>query len=311
MKKNIIHRIFPFVLLIFIITGCGGESKNGIPAQKQMDEKNTIYLGDGVVNETVVDVYKNMDIQSERLTQAVFNQPVTILESKGQWTKVKVFDGCEGWIKSKYIDSDCSSLNPEGARYKIVVTNKKLKVTSGRSGGLTLIEVVLGTEFYAKGISEEAYEVSLPGNQTGWVSKNGTIQMPVDASIPKTAAIDFVTTADKFKGTTYLLGGVSSYGIDCSGLTYICAKINGIQLPRLTGQQFKSGKTISNNLVEVKSGDLLFFSTNEDRKDVSHVGIYVGDENFIHASKAKGRVQLGSLKDRYYERRLVGIKRIF
>jgi cell wall-associated NlpC family hydrolase len=268
------------------------------------DEKTT-----GVINEIAVDVFRNSDIQSERVTQALYNQPVKILEEKDSWIKVEVVDGYTGWVKSKYIDRNLVSLNKSDFKYRLLVTAKTKKIMSGKNGGVTVKEVAMGTEVFSSNNIDNWYEVILPENKTGWIDLNGTMQIDLNKPIPKTTSEDFLRTLDKYKGVTYLWGGVSALGIDCSGLTYICSKINGVELPRDAEPQYAIGTKIE--LEAIKPGDLVFFSTNEDLKDISHEGVYIGNGQFIHASKSKGSVIITPLNDPYFQKRLVGIKRIF
>lgn len=110
---------------------------------------------------------------------------------------------------------------------------------------------------------------------------------------------------DKAIGTKYVSGGISTNGFDCSGFTmYVFDKI-GIDLPHQSGSQYQMGSAISRD--EIRPGDLVFFNTTG--KGVSHVGIYVGEGKFAHASSSRG-VTISSLSDSYYVNRYVGAKRI-
>lgn len=110
---------------------------------------------------------------------------------------------------------------------------------------------------------------------------------------------------DKAIGTKYVSGGVSTNGFDCSGFTmYVFDKI-GINLPHQSGSQYQMGTAISRD--DIREGDLVFFNTSG--KGVSHVGIYVGDGKFAHASSSRG-VIISSLSDSYYVKRYIGAKRI-
>lgn len=110
---------------------------------------------------------------------------------------------------------------------------------------------------------------------------------------------------DKAIGTKYVAGGVSTNGFDCSGFTmYVFEKI-GINLPHQSGAQYKMGSAISRD--DLRAGDLLFFNTSG--KGVSHVGIYVGEGKFAHASSKRG-VTISTLSDKYYVNTYMGAKRI-
>ncbi|WP_379164254.1 C40 family peptidase [Paenibacillus sp. sgz5001063] len=110
---------------------------------------------------------------------------------------------------------------------------------------------------------------------------------------------------DKAIGTKYVSGGVSTNGFDCSGFTmYVFDKI-GINLPHQSGSQYQMGTAVSRD--NIRPGDLVFFNTSG--KGISHVGIYVGEGKFAHASSKRG-VTISSLSDSYYVNRYVGAKRI-
>lgn len=106
-------------------------------------------------------------------------------------------------------------------------------------------------------------------------------------------------------GTKYVSGGTTTKGFDCSGFTmYVFNKI-GIKLPHQSGAQYKMGQAIDKG--DLREGDLVFFNTSG--KGVSHVGIYVGNDKFAHASSKRG-VTISNLSDSYYVNRYVGAKRI-
>ena len=111
-------------------------------------------------------------------------------------------------------------------------------------------------------------------------------------------------TAASFVGVDYSWGGASRReGVDCSGLVRAVYRLNGLNLPRSTTGQFLAGTTVPR--AELRRGDLVFFSDSPGRP-VSHVGIYVGDDVFIHAP-GKGRtVCEGSLDSRYFRDRFLG-----
>ena len=95
-------------------------------------------------------------------------------------------------------------------------------------------------------------------------------------------------------------------GIDCSAYTReVFQAFNSMQLPRTTEEQFKTGKEVSRN--RIKFGDLVFFRT--ERSGVSHVGVYIGFNQFIHVSTSIG-VTINNLSEEYWARRYVGARRV-
>ena len=109
-----------------------------------------------------------------------------------------------------------------------------------------------------------------------------------------------------FYGTPYRFGGRSSQALDCSGFVQKVFRANGIELPRDSRAQAKYGYKVS--LSELKPGDLLFFKTY--KRDVSHVGIYIGDGKMVHAATRGGRVMVSSIHEPYYRQRFLFAKRV-
>ena len=108
--------------------------------------------------------------------------------------------------------------------------------------------------------------------------------------------------AKKQLGKKYVWGATGPYNFDCSGFTrYVCQK-NGVCLPRTSINQSKVGKRIS--MKDLKAGDLIFFDTSKHKRGyVNHVGIYLGNHKFIHASSAKKKVVITSLNKPFYKAR--------
>lgn len=112
----------------------------------------------------------------------------------------------------------------------------------------------------------------------------------------------------KFLDTPYQYGGSSEEGIDCSAfIQQVFSNTLGINLPRTASQQFTAGTKLSKGM-ELKFGDLIFFDTTS-RSFPGHVGIYLGEDQFAHASRSQG-VIVSSLKSSYYAARYVGGRRI-
>lgn len=109
-------------------------------------------------------------------------------------------------------------------------------------------------------------------------------------------------------GTPYVWGGDDpEAGFDCSGLTqFVYREIAGMELPRTAREQRRAGTGISKK--ELKPGDLVFFTTTR-RRTVSHVGIYIGNNQFVHAPTRGSAVRVDSLDNKYWSRNYVAARR--
>ena len=114
-----------------------------------------------------------------------------------------------------------------------------------------------------------------------------------------------VNLAYDYLGVPYVWGGTSPEGFDCSGFTQYVYKQLGIKLNRTAAQQLKNGYEVTN----LQTGDLVFFkNTYATSAAASHVGIYIGNNQFIHA--ANGGVKITSLDHEYYAPRYIGARRV-
>lgn len=122
-------------------------------------------------------------------------------------------------------------------------------------------------------------------------------------SLPNKALLESV---DEWYGVRYRTGGNTKSGVDCSGFTVaVYASVYGIMLPRVSREQYRTSRKISTT--ELQEGDLVFFNTNGS--GVSHVGVYLGNNKFIHASVSRG-VMVNDLFEPYYLKRYYGAGRI-
>ncbi|HZG71652.1 MAG TPA: C40 family peptidase [Chondromyces sp.] len=131
-----------------------------------------------------------------------------------------------------------------------------------------------------------------------------SVLIPSESAEAAYSADAIIAEAKKHIGTPYKWGGVTPSGFDCSGFVLYTHKQNGINLPRTAAQMYQQGTSIKK--AQLLPGDLVFFSTY--KKGASHVGIYIGDNEFIH-SASKG-VRVDKLSNSYYQPRYLGAKRI-
>lgn len=145
----------------------------------------------------------------------------------------------------------------------------------------------------------------------GVVANQAVVPVPFVSSIPATYTTPdlslrnkIVETAKKYIGVRYNFGGMSAKGFDCSGFVNRVYRENGISLPRTSKAQFSNGNKI--NLKDAKPGDIVYF-VRYPRRRATHVGIYLGDSQFIHAPSRGKRVSISNIGQRYWRHRLVGV----
>lgn len=119
---------------------------------------------------------------------------------------------------------------------------------------------------------------------------------------------EIVRTARSFIGVPYLWGGNTQDGLDCSGFTMAVYRLNGLNLPRSSREQFETGHFVSK--AELREGDLVFFRTAAADK-ISHVGVYVGEDEFIHAPGRGRTISTGSFRNGYFLRQYAGGRNYF
>uniref|UniRef100_A0A7V4JNZ3 Peptidoglycan endopeptidase n=1 Tax=Thermodesulfobacterium geofontis TaxID=1295609 RepID=A0A7V4JNZ3_9BACT len=118
----------------------------------------------------------------------------------------------------------------------------------------------------------------------------------------------FLEISKQFSDYLYKLGGNGNGYLDCSMFVKLVYEELGIELPRTSREQFLIGIDVEKE--ELIPGDLLFFSKYRDRENISHVGIYIGDNKFVHFSSSRRGLSINSLDEPYFNERFVGAKRI-
>lgn len=111
----------------------------------------------------------------------------------------------------------------------------------------------------------------------------------------------------RYRGSPYVRGGSSPSGFDCSGFVSYVLRQHGVHVSRSSRALFHEGRPVSRS--SLQPGDIVFFR-NTYRRGISHVGIYIGDGDFVHASNRRGGVKVTSLDSSYYTPRYAGARRM-
>ena len=244
---------------------------------------------------------------------------VELTVQEGDWYRIS-YDGARGYIASQYVTRYDSATGLSGAGK---VTADVLNIRSApKSGSTSLGTASHGAVLTVTGIEGSWFAVSYNGVSGYVASQYVLICSPstADTSAPETpeetptetpdetpadnpaatvSGSEIVSLAQQYLGVPYVYGGSSPSGFDCSGFTmYIFAQV-GVKLPHGATSQLSYGASVSRS--ELQPGDLVFF---QDYGAVaSHVGIYIGGDQFIHASSSSGNsrcVTISSLTETYY-----------
>jgi len=289
MKKTPSKDFCLFFLFLLLAATASGESKFPYKA---------------VIKTTVAGVFEKADSGTPLLTQALLNEEIEVLSASGSFVYAVVPDGYAGYVKQSDITNDLSSVNTSGD--KVIVKSKLAAVCD--SSGREIIKAPMSSVFFGRSGGTQ-YVITLPRNIAGYVNADDVFALPGNGGIPLGDGKQFASYAMLFLGTNYLWGGCSANGIDCSGLTYIAAKLNGLKLPRDSLPQSLTGRNV--NLANAVTGDQLFFASDSRKTKVTHTGIYLGNGNFIHSSGDSGVVVSNIYTSEYYKQRFMFAKRRF
>lgn len=217
--------------------------------------------------------------------------------------------------------ASCSSTRPINSmgnkQTSLPPVSKTTSDNSNKKANIKFLDEITADPQLAKTIPDGKTEkdVAVPAsgtNVTGGslsASDNSALQAKYAALLEtdpdQIQSLELFKSIDEWYGTRYRMGGNSKSGIDCSAFVQaVYLSAFGLAIPRTAFEQFKVTNRIS--ATEMKEGDLVFFNTTGG---VSHVGIYVGNNKFAHASVAHG-VTVSDLFDPYYLKRFLGVGRI-
>ncbi len=229
-----------------------------------------------------VSVRSKPSTESARVTLLDDGATVYVVARAGQWRKVRLASGKTGYVREDFLGMRSRS----GVRPQVETASSRRAGQSERSRVTSKNQRDHARRAASRAVSEGTPSAQKIGGGSG--------------------ASAVVRTAFAFRGARYRYGGSSRGGFDCSGFTSHVFARNGINLPHSSAAQFRCGTPVPKS--QLKEGDLVFFQTT--RRGISHVGIYIGNGRFVHASSAKGRVRVDTLASGYYAQRYRGARRV-
>ena len=271
----------------------------------------------GLVNVSVCNIRLFSSYDAEMVSQALMGSPVKILKKEGGWLLIQTPDLYLGWVDNDAIETkSIDEYEKWKSSSRVFYTAKTGDIYADPSETKVISDIVAGCIVEISESQQHGFGVKLPDGRMGFIPGDKGMnldQLTVDTYLnPR----NLVETAESFMGIPYLWGGTSSKGFDCSGFIKTIYYLNGIILTRDASQQFQYGIRIRRASFpdSLKNGDLLFFgSSGRGRPRATHIGMYIGDSEFIHCS---GMVRINSLDStranfsRFRRDSFLGVRRI-
>ena len=253
-----------------------------------------------------------------------YKEKVTVLSTSNGWAKIN-YNGQTGYVSSSYLQTTVpGGTTSENNNSSTTTTVKYVNATSGlnvRSGA--------GTRYSKIGSLDYKEKVTVLSTSNGWAKINykgqaGYVSSSyLQSTVPSgstsnsgsnnsvsASASSVIAYAKTLLGKPYVWGAQGPNSFDCSGFTYYVFKNKaGIILPRTSSAQSKYGTYVSRN--NLRAGDLVFFDTNgANNGQVSHVGLYIGNGQMIHASYSQKKIVIDNFNSSYFKRTFVNGRRV-
>lgn len=255
---------------------------------------------------------------SKKEDETTAKEETTVKEDEKEKTEKEEKDSKTEKEDSKKEDSEQKDKNSnELTTYGVVIADSYLRVRSSASTNGDIVEKLSGGEIFdVMQSGADWLKIKTAEGTTGYVSTEyvslRTGKKPDTKTVlpaPSSKANDVVSYAKQFLGTPYVWGGTDlNTGVDCSGYVFAVMQKFGVTLNRTSASMTSNGVMVKKN--ELAPGDLVFFDTDRNG-GISHVGIYIGDDKYIHSSSGnKSGVIISDLTDSYSQTTYVTARRV-
>jgi|SRR3954454_23700804 cell wall-associated NlpC family hydrolase len=301
MKLASRHLVVRILLLFFLV----------VPAVRAKDNLQVVVI-------PVANMYSGPSDKTDVVSQVIYGSNVTLLVSRGEWSRIQTPDHYTGWVPSRHVrivqsgngyatsgpvvqvQSLFANLysEPDVTKHKPVITVPfETRLETAPPGAE-------GQSSKTAAIPDGWMKVRLPGKTDAWIQTGDVVADPKRLTIPES-----IELAKRFLGLPYLWGGTSSFGFDCSGFTQMLMRERGYTMPRDADKQAAWSGVTAVERKDLQPGDLLFFGSSA--KHIDHTGMYIGDGQFIHdVTDGHPVVQISKLDDEPWTRLLVACRRI-
>jgi gamma-D-glutamyl-L-lysine dipeptidyl-peptidase len=274
-----------------------------------------------IVNVSVANVYSAPNHRSELTTQAWLGIVVTINAEQKEWRHITMPDGYTGWThKANLVPAESKALRAWTKEERVIITShidfvySAMDMNSPRVCDVVQSNVVRviaeiraeirNTEKKSKQITNaDWWHVALPDGRTGYVRYHAAQELHTWLKSRSHKPADIIATAKQYIGIPYTWGGTSPKTMDCSGYMRVVFAQHGLFFQRDASQQARQGIPVTiattatakhEDFSQIQVGDLLFFGDRITPKEykITHVGLYMGDGEYIHAA---GLVKINSL----------------
>jgi cell wall-associated NlpC family hydrolase len=251
------------------------------------------------ININVADIRGKPKFKSERITQALYNEPIEILKKGDDYYQVKLHDGYRGYVKKLFISENDMG---DGADY--IISSPLAPAFAVPEENSPIVTILPFTaELIARGVNNNYMATLSPRYGDIYLRSSDLIPTVERPRLTRATVPQMLEIARQFIGVPYLWGGRSYFGADCSGFINVILGYFDLMMPRKTKDQVKFGRKVPYG--EAEMGDLLFFR--------AHVGIALNRTDFIHCSLSQGGVHINSLdphRPGYLRHRDLGLRAV-
>lgn len=240
-------------------------------------EPDAPVLFDATVRTPIAPMHSEARVASQMISQQIAGHHLDVLEEDGDWVRARGADGYDGWMHVGFLARRQHASARQSWRSTRISLGCMTTTAAGERRALPLRAYLAPDEVVKGGEVMEAARLA--------------DRFPFDATAITRTAQEF------FAGTSYLWGGVTPWGADCSGLVQSVFALHGRQLPRDAWQQAELGTDAGCDIGELQAADLLFFSDRSDKR-VTHVGISLGERRMVHLALGRGGYSIERLSDR-------------